>query len=327
MAKTAKKATVMEIARSAGNRPIYAFGYGEKQNVASPANYSSACGAHDIKSFFDPETKKPAILIAGAVHGQETEGVAALTNLITLLEKGCDLAGQENAGLIDVLKDVRLVLVPVANPDGRHRVAPASIVGMKNDDLRYWGQGTWKDGSLCKWPDCKKVHPIKGHVEFLGGYYNDDGINLMHDQFFKPMAKETQALIDLAIDEFADLILLLHGGSNSENDMLMTEYAPVEVNEALIDIAKRCDAVARKEALGFNIRKVPPAPRGSPPPSFNLASALHHAAGAIAAVFESNECIIDEPGVKYDHRQIIRSHMILFEESARYICLRRKKSQ
>ncbi|MDR1060613.1 MAG: hypothetical protein LBL83_05245 [Clostridiales bacterium] len=322
LAGSARVAEVSEIARSAGNRPVWAFRYGARQAVASSANYSSACGAHDSRFYADRQGKKPAVLLVGAVHGQETEGLMALLNLVSLLETGLDLGGRANRGLVEAAGAVRLTIVPAANPDGRARVAPDSMIGMRNDELQYWGQGTWKDGNLCRWPDCKRVHPIKDFAGFLGGYFNDDGVNLNHDQFFKPMARETQALFDIAIDEFADCILMLHGGTNSQNALLPTAYAPLEACEALRQLARRCDTKARAEGLAFCVPPFPPLPSGDTPPSFNLASALHHAVGAVAAIFESNECIVDQPGVQYTHEQIYRSHMILFEEALRFFASR-----
>ena len=78
-----------------------------------------------------------------------------------------------------------------ANPDGRSRVTPEAMVGRTGKDLRYWGQGTWAGGSLCGWSECKQVHPIQ-NVGFLGGYFTDDHINIMHDNFFHLMARESQ---------------------------------------------------------------------------------------------------------------------------------------
>ena len=323
LARTVKKAEVGEITRSAGGRPVWAFRYGERQEVVSRANYNSACGAGDFGSYLDKTGKKPVVMIVGGVHAGETEGIMSLHNWISLLETGRDLAGKPDPGAAEAAEGVRLVIVPIANPDGRARMVPDAVFGMTRAELEYWAQGTWKDGSLCKWPDCKKVHPIKDHVEFLGSYFNDDGINLMHDQFFKPMAPETQALMDLAMEEYADFILLLHGGSNSKNMLLNTCYAPVEHNEALRSLAELCHAKAEPEGLVFQIPEVPAGPptgkgKGAPP-SFNLTSALHHATGAIAALFESNEHIIDMEGIKFTHEQIYRSHCILFEETLRYM--------
>ena len=59
---------------------------------------------------------------------------------------------------------------------------------------------------------------------------------------------------------------------------------------------------------------IPPREGGEIPPSFNLVSALHHVCGAVSGLFESNQCVIDEPGVRLNHEQVYRSHMILFEQ-------------
>jgi hypothetical protein len=318
LARTEKRGQVGRIATSPGGRPVYTFSYGEKGTIQSQANYNSACGAKDRRAYVDIRGKKPVILLIGAEHGQETEGVAALTNLICLMETGADFAGNGNPSLLEVLEQVRLDIVPVANPDGRARVQLDSMLGHTGDELRFWGQGTWKDGTLCRWPDCKKVHPILDAVDFLGGYFNDDGINIMHDQFFHPMARETEAILDLAVDEFADCVLHLHGGSNSFNVLLQPDYVPLEVNYAVQRLALRCDAAAQQEELRFGICDIPAKEQGDTPPSFNLVSAVHHACGAVSAVFESNECIIDDPGVHLNHDQVYRSHMILFEQTVRH---------
>lgn len=316
-AERARKASVRRLTDSAGGRPVWLFAYGEKEELHPSANYSSACGAHDVTCYLDRKRKKPVVLLVGAVHGQETEGTAALLNLISLLETGADLAGRPNSAMLEAAARVRLLIIPVMNPDGRARVKPAAMIGCTLGELRYWGQGTWLDGSPCCWPDCKKVHPIREAVAFLGGYFNDDGVNLMHDQFFHPMARETAALLELAEEEFVDCALQLHGGSNSVNDLLVTSYVPLETSEAIRQLAVRCDAAARKEGLYFTIRDLPGRESGSTPPSFNLASALHHVCGAVSATFESNECICDEPGPKQTYEEILRGHMILFEQACR----------
>ncbi|MBQ2956377.1 MAG: hypothetical protein IJE08_07940 [Clostridia bacterium] len=316
LALTAKAAEVRKIGISAGGRPMWCFSYGEKQPITHQANYSSACGGHDKSCYVPLEGKKPVVLLLGAVHGGETEGTAAAINLISLLETGKDLIGNEYPSLIEAARKVRLVIVPVCNPDGRARVQPAAMIGCTGDELRYWMQGTWTDGSLCGWPDCKKTHPIKEKVDFLGGYFNDDGINLMHDNFFHPMAAETQALIDLCDEESADWILHLHGGSNSTNVLLQTRYVTLECQEAIHNLAMRCDETARAttDDLRFNIQDIPGKECGKTPPSFNLTSALHHVCGGVSAVFESNQCIIDQSGTHYNHEQVYRSHRILFEQ-------------
>jgi len=315
LAGSAQRAEVRVLATSPGGRPVHAFSYGERQAMASTANYSSACGAMD-KGFYAPLTgKKPVVLLLGAVHGAEVEGTAALVNLLHLLEEGRDLRGETHPGLAELAGHLRLVIVPVCNPDGRARFPHESALGMTNAQQRYFFQGTWKDGSLCDYPKCKSVHPIREASEHIGSYFNDDGVNLMHDNFFHLMARETQALLDLADEERADFIVQLHGGSNSLNAFLPTQYVTREVNEAIHALSVRCDAAAQKEGLSFRICN-PPKERegGVTPPSFNLASALHHVCGGVSAVFESNQRVADLPGAKLTHEEVFRSHYILFEQ-------------
>jgi hypothetical protein len=317
LASTAKAGQVRCLTYSAGNRPLWVFAYGEAEEHHPAANYNSACGGKDAACYVNRARKKPVVLLVGGIHGQETEGIAAINNMISLLETGVDLGGNRNDAVIEAARQVRLLLIPAANPDGRSHVVPESMIGCKKEDLEYWGQGTWKDGTLCKWPDCKKVHPILDAVEFLGGYFNENGVNLMHDQFFHPMAEETAALLHLMEDEFVDCALLLHGGSNSVNDLLQPDYVPIEINQAVRQLAIRCNSEAEKEGLHFNIRDLPGSPQGIAPPSFNLVCAMHHVGGAVCATFESNECLIDCPGEKQTHEKIYRGHMILFEQTFR----------
>ena len=313
-AKTARRAEVREIARSAGGRPLYAFAYGDKQIMESTANYSSACGAFDRDCYAPLPGKKPVVLLLGAVHGAEVEGTAALVNLIHCLEEGKDLRGDENEALMKAAEDIRLVIVPVCNPDGRARLPYESVLGMTMKEMRYWFQGTWKDGSLCDYPRCKKVHPIKEASDHLGSYFNDDGVNIMHDNFFRPMARETQAILGLADEEKADFVIQLHGGGNCLNCLLPTHYVTKESLVAVHDLSVLCNERAKREGLAFTVCDVPERESGETPPSFNLASALHHVCGAVSAVFESNQHAAEHPGAKLTHDEVYRSHLILFEE-------------
>jgi len=304
------------LCKSAGGRPVYMLAYGPKKTIGK-ANYSAALGAHDRTCYDDPANDHATVVLIGAVHGQETEGVASLMNLIPLMETGVDLAGNPNDALLALLEKVRLVIVPIANPDGRARVKYPACLGLTIDEHYYWGQGTWKDGSLRTWPGCKRIHPLLEDSDYLGGYYNDDGVNIMHDNFFAPMAAESRAVIELCGEEAADYILHLHGGGNSKGDLLQPAYVPVEVNEAIFELSKRCYDVGMKENLEFTLAPVPEPAQGENPPTFNLVCATHHVCGGVAAVYESNEGIVDSPGIKRTHAEVIRMHMILFEECVR----------
>ena len=312
--QNAEKAAEKRIlCRSAGGRPVYMLAYGEKKRTGT-ANYSSALGALD-KGCYAPRGQKPCVILIGAEHGQETEGTAALMELVSLLETGCDLRGQRDDALLAAAEKIRLVIVPVANTDGRARVQPEAMVGQPFAGLRYWGQGTWRDGSQCGWPECKRIHPIAGHTDFLGGYYNDDGINLMHDNFFHPMAAETQAILDLCAQEAADLVIHLHGGDNCPGNFLPTHYVTQECGNAIEELGRRCHRAGEAEGIPYVYPTAPAVPQGANPPSFNLVSACHHVCGGVSVCYESNEGLTDCERPGFTHERILRMHRILFAES------------
>ncbi len=309
---SASRGVVHTLCTTPGGHTVRYLTYGEKVDYARRANYSSACGAKDPSCYADRAGKRPTILLIGATHGQETEGVAALLNLVSLLETGRDLRGREVPPLTEAYESsgARLIVVPVYNADGRARCAPDSMLGETPEALRYHGQGTWKDGSLCGWPDCKKVHPIKDAAGFLGAYYNDDGVNLMHDNFFAPMAAETRALLAFCDEEAPECVIGLHGGSNSTNLLLQPAYTPLSVRQSVHRLAER---IAGKEAaLGYaSLVQSVKGLENVPPPSFNLTSALHHVCGAVSSTYESNEGLLDKNA--FGAEEILLRHYCLFE--------------
>lgn len=312
MLDDAKLGKVHTLCKSAGEHTIRYITYGEPVDYSRQANYSSACGAKDTRYYADREGKRPTILLLGATHGQEMEGVAALMNLICLLETGLDLRGKAVPELIDTFaaSDCRLIIIPIYNYDGRVRCLTDSMIGEPLDSLRYHGQGTWKDGSLCGWPECKAIHPIKDAAGFLGAYYNDDGVNLMHDNFFSPMAEETKALLALCDREAPECIIGLHGGDNCTNVLLQPDYVPLETKEGVYRLASAVAEYQEAHGLKSNVESVNEH-IGMPPPSFNLTTALHHVCGAVSSTYESNEGLSDKPNA-FTAEEILQHHYCLF---------------
>ena len=317
-----KKGVVRSVCKSAGNRDVLMVEYGEKQDFGRTANYNSSCGAGSTKYFADKAGKKPVIFIVGAVHAGELEGTTAVFNLIKLIETGEDFRGNKNPYLSDCINHCRLLIIPLANPDGRARMKPDTMYGMSYEDFRHYGQGRWKDGSLCEYPKCKTIHPIKDQVSFLGSYFNDDGINMMHDNFFSSPARETKALFDIADAEAPDFTLLLHGGGNTRNCILHTAYAPLFVKQR-----NRCLGLRiKEEAIKHNLEFLEPKIQNDdsyPPSSFNLASALHHVSGTCSIVYESNQGLnygreLKEWETVLSFEEILTHHYILFEQTIKY---------
>lgn len=297
---------------SCGGRNIYSVEYGKRNNLFSSANYSSACGAGDIRCFADKSRAdtKPSIFIVGAMHGFELEGTVAILNLIALMETGYDLGGRTDNELKSAAEGVNLVLIPCANPDGRARVPFLSASGMTFEEFRYYAQGTWKDGSLCGWPECKKVHPIKNAAGFLGAYYNDDGVNIMHDDFTEPMAPETKLLLSLGKQLVPDITLLLHGGTNSDNCILMPQGVHNYFKDKAYRFAAELSDLCRKNALYLKVEK-PLYGNNEPIHCVNFVSAYIQACGELCVTYESNQGL-DFEGTKLGYDEIYLHHRLLF---------------
>lgn len=316
--KSVKKVDVKKLCLSAGGRSVYIFKYGNTNKFNRTANLSSALGGKDKSYFADKSSSdyKPTLLLVGCIHGGEFEGTAALLNLINILEVGCDLAGNDLYDLKEIIHKVNLLIIPCINPDGRSHVPFDSFVGKSFEDLRYYNQGTWLDGTLCGWPECKRRHPIKEYVNYLGGYFNDDGVNLMHDDFFGEKAVENQALFDVCEQYVPDFTVLLHGGTNCKNHILGPAYAPNEIKQRVYDfeqlLKQECDANGLSlytHNVNFDYGE-----SRDTPVSFNLPSALTHLCGEPCVTYESNQGLIDyQNGKGYSYDEIYRHHLILFK--------------
>jgi hypothetical protein len=316
-----KKGQVRQLGRSAGGRPIHVIAYGKSDNLPSTANYNSACAAADPAAYRRKDgNQKPVVLLLGPVHGQELEGIVGLTNLIAVAETGRDLRGREWRELAGNLAACRCLIVPVGNPDGRTRCPVASWVGASLDAYEKSGMGTTPEGASYKYPKVKRFHPMRGPVVgSLGAYFNDAGVNLMHDDWFDPMAQETAAFLKLAREEAPDFAVSLHSHASAPS-VEQTAYAPLTVKETIRTFADRLYARYRAARLPNRKAGGEPAPDGAafPPPSFNLASAIHHVCGAVAFVHECMAGLADKPYARVTHDELLDIEMLLFEELFRF---------
>lgn len=323
-AKAASKAEVITICKSAGGRDVYMFCYGTQNTFSRTANLSSALGGKDKNCFADKSSPdyKPTLLLVGCVHGGEFEGTAALLNLINIIETSCDLEGNDFADLKELTDKINLLIIPCANPDGRSHVPFDSFVGKSFNDLRYYNQGTWLDGTLCGWPECKKRHPIKEYVDYLGGYFNDDGVNLMHDDFFGKKALETEALFGVCEQYVPDFTVLLHGGTNCTNHILGPAYAPIEIKQRVADFEQLLKQEYEDKGLTLYTPNVnfDYGESKDTPVSFNLPSALTHLCGEPCVTYESNQGLVDSPsGTGYSYDEIYDHHLLLFKSLIKYL--------
>lgn len=308
--KTLKNGKVSVGCTTPGGRNVYVVEYGIPNEYERTATYSSALGSGDIRCYANKQ--HPCMLIIGGVHGGEFEGTAAILNLISLLECGKDLTGRKRDTLLEQMKKSHIIMVPCANPDGRERVPLEGFGGESHESLRHYNQGRWNDGSLCGWPGCKRVHPIKG-VSHLGGYFNDDGINLMHDNFFEPYAEETKLLLHLASKYAPDIILNLHGAAEMGYGMYGVGCAADNDREEMLAFeARMCEKFTKLGLRYINTGC------SNQKRQFNLTTALYFCCGAMSVTWESYQGVkaYDEEIISDDvYDTILHTHFILFEEA------------
>ncbi|MBI5724378.1 MAG: hypothetical protein HZA50_10505 [Planctomycetes bacterium] len=322
-----RRGWISTIARSPGRHRVHLVSYGDREKTGHKANFCSAIGGGDPCSYLDKAARKrPVVLLIGPVHGHETEGLTGLANLIRIMETGSDILGRKQSEIQRLGNRCRILIVPAGNPDGLARFRPASLQGMSKTDMRFWGQGAWKNGELCGWPECKRLHPMRhSRVSFMGCYFNDAGINIMHDDFFRPMAPETAAILDVARLEGPDLAVSLHS----------CEYAPFVIRPAFVplEIQEKVRCLTGQYFRSLEHNGIPHGPnffpgpeRGSVPPSFNLTSALYHVSGASALTFESPHGLLKGKGAyKANFSQLLDIHLLLYEAVFRFAIL--EKSQ
>lgn len=294
-----KKGEIKAIVVSSGGEPVYAVYYGEKEDFRPQANYNSAVAAR-TPAYYARKTKetKPVVFFLGPVHGQEAEGIVGLVNLIHIAETGKDHRGKEWPVLKNYLDNSRVIIIPCGNPDGRKRCPYDSFVGLPVEVMTKYGQGTRKDGTLWGWPQAKSLHPMKGDIGILGAYFNNDGINIMHDDFFGPMAEETKAILEIARDEAPDMTVSLHSYELPPS-ILLDAYLPFFMKERVASLAIRLNERYKQVGLPYMPEGWKPEAtiddKSFPPREpFNLIGALHHVSGTMAFTFECSHGVTNK---------------------------------
>ena len=310
------------LAVSPGNRAVKYAAYGTAEpHLRGPANFNSAVGAGDSEAYFRRQSRRsPCLLILAGVHGAEVEGMIGALSILSIIETGKDLRGRAHPAFAKKLRQLRLLVIPLANPDGRGRVPYAGWVGLPTAEMHRVNQGTRQDGTFYNWPDCKKIHPMRGDVGFLGGYFDDHGVNMMHDEWSAPMSATTQNLLKLVHDEAPDVVLNCHSYEGVPV-ILPLAYAPRAVEKKIqaftASYYQRLDraGVSHKSALPQPLSREPVS---APPQSLNLTSMLYHVGAALPMTFESPHGLLDQPG-RFSYRQILDLHHLLVEAAANWL--------
>jgi hypothetical protein len=322
------KGKVRVLVKTPGRYDIYLVAYGDKEERHGTANYNSACGGTDPASYARKDgTQKPVVFLLGPVHGGEIEGIVGLVNLLHIVETGKDHRGREWKKLAENLAQCRVLIVPSGNPDGRARCPYDSWVGEELYTVERIEMGVQPDGTNYQWPRVKRIHPMRATAaRTRGTYFNDDGINLMHDEWFAPMAGETRAYLQLAREEAPDFLVSLH--SHASNPSLEpTAYVPRTVKETIKHLGDRVQKRYADAGLPHRVGGPEPKEDGVtfPPPSFNLCSALHHACGGVAFVYECCVGVKTPPYPKLTHEQILDLQLLMYDELFKYAVTHRVK--
>jgi hypothetical protein len=318
-----RKGELEVIAVSPGGRKVYMVTYGETEpHLRGTANYNSALGANNPDAYFQrDERERPVMVVLGGVHGSEPEGVMTALSLINIMETGKNMMGTTKPEMKNELEKLRLIIIPLANPDGMARYPYTCNVGLPLSERVKWAQGTDSDGNV--WPSnvvAKGTHPMVITEDgILGSYYDDNGVNLMHDQFFTPFSTTTEALLRMVDIEGPDILLNLH--SLRANPVIFSlRYVPVSVKEELAELTRLVYSNFEKEGIvsGSIPSTEPDGLMGQIPPSFNLNSAFYHAGAALPFTFEFP---FGDPGfrVLYNHHSIMKIGEVLIDTCLEYL--------
>jgi hypothetical protein len=327
LASHVRKGRVEEIGRSAGGRVIRAVSYGVPRAGKGTTTFSGALGFGDVAAYRGPDHERTVYFGMACVHGAEFEGIAGMVNLLSVLETGADLRGKPWPAIVETAARLgRVVLVPVANPDGRARI-PVRMVKHRGSDhfvQEYLNTGGRPDGKLIGWPQVKQHIPLDfSTVQFPGGYPNDAGINIQHDDFFGARQPETQALFDLARRERPDLVMNLHTGA-----VFMHPLRPF-VEPALIPaweqsyrrIMTALTEAGLQKTNNPSVEADPARERMSP---YNLDTALNLHCGTLAMVVESpshnfSSAVKDGKPLLYTPDMLVDAQLILHREAMGFL--------
>ncbi len=327
---------VETIAISPGGRPVKSVSYGRPRAPGGTTTFSGTLGTRDqdIRCYRGPDAGKAVFVAVAAVHGGELETIVGALNLIAVFETGRDLSGQAWPALVALRDQVdRIVIVPLGNPDGRARF-PVRMEPYRGGELdsyfvhEYLNTGGHKDGSLIGWPAVKEFIPMDfRQFAFPGGYPNDAGVNLMHDDFMGQPQPETRALLDLVAREKPDLILNMHTGV-AKNDYYMEVHRPF----AEPGMSPVFDAFYRRVKTRLTLEGLQgsrdPAVSSNPARvasfAYNLNTALNLHSGGLCVTIESpchgysGTNAAGEPAV-HAPADLLRTQLIAYEESLAFL--------
>ena len=202
-----KKGQVEILTHTPGGFPVYCVTYGEK--LPQRKTYWPSLTGSKHPEYYANTDQQTLMFVAG-IHAEETEGITALSNLLSLLETGVDHRGIARPHLVGLAQKFRLVIMPCVNMDGRS-FAPDCLMGCTPDDYAPL-HTRLKNGKYLVWPDLKEYFPLPmDEVDQLGTYYNFEGVNIQLDSApGNIISNEAKAILKLAHDERIDCMVNMH---------------------------------------------------------------------------------------------------------------------
>ena len=288
--KNVRKGQVEVIGTSAGGRPIIAVVYGQPRKGKGTTTFSGSLGFGDIRAYRGPDNNKTVYMGMSSVHGGEFEGIVGTVILISVIETGKDLRGKEWPEITAIVAKLdRIILIPIVNPDGRTRI-PLRMEAYRDTSFtvaEYLNTGGKPDGTITGWPQIKEFIPLDfKRPGFPGGYPNDAGVNIQHDDFLGNRQPETQALFNLAEKEKPDLIINMHTGA-----VYMQMHRPFcdpALSPAFDTLYTYVHSgLAQHELQNTKDPKIAADLSGVPNGVYNLDGALNLHCGALSVVVES----------------------------------------
>ena len=322
-----RKGAVERYGTTAGGRPMRVALYGQPRNAKGTTTYSGSLGFGDVRAYLGPDHARKVYMAIGCVHGGEIEGVVGLVNLISVLETGSDLRGKPWPKITAAAAQLdRILLIPITNVDGRARVPFRMLRNWdRNTDVQeYFNTGGWKGGKIIGWPTCKQFIPLDfSKVGFPGGYPNDAGVNIQHDDFFNHPQPETRALFELTARERPDLILNMHTGGAFT--MVLHELIEPSLNAAWDGLYRRVHtALTLAKLRGSDDVTREADPSRERQGVFNLSTALNMNSGALAILIESPSHASSTAvrnGQPFTHTadDIVNAQLTCHQESMQYL--------
>lgn len=330
-----RKGSVSVIGTSAGGRPMRAVCYGKGREGRGTTTFSGALGmGGDVKAHYGPDHARKVLMVMGAVHGGEFESIVGAVNFLSVLETGRDLRGREWPELIAEASRIdRIVVVPIVNVDGRERI-PLRMqphMGMSNAAAGYFNTGCWADGTPIGWPQCKEHIPLDfSRTQFPGGYPNDAGVNIQHDDFLGARQPETQALFDLVAQERPDIVLNMHTGAPPKNYYMRMLGSFIEPGSRAMwqalytHVHTGLAGAGLQETREVSLEADPTRIREG---VYNLDTALNLHCGALCALVESPSHSFfgkNRQGeiVRQSPDTILDAHLTLFQETMAFLAER-----